>query len=437
MWADDAQETARRHFKSGVALFQNGDFTGALAEFEASQRDLPSASSLQNIALCLTRLHRYLPALETLDKLKSDYGSTLSPEDRKAVDGSIRELLQLVGTVTMRVSPPGAIVSINGKPLSAEAARRPIRLSSGEYTFKAEAQFHAPVERTETIAGGDDRTIELVLRPQAAEVEIFASDRDAAIAIDRQPVAFGVWTGPLMPGEHLVQVYKDGFKPFTTRVPVKAGDHIELRPLLGPPDSDAGRSASPANPNEVVAPRGWFALFTANTVVPLYHPDHFKSRDVWMGGSYGVRGGYRFWQNVAFEGLIDIGKQSVGPGEYTPPNAPVGRTTYELSTTRVGGNVRLLTGGRVARLSSVFGVGSVTHKLELGAISATGSEGYFLLEFGAQFNIGHVLLEAAALTYLEGATAIKYQGERIYTDHTIIPQVGVGFRAGYGEWGRW
>jgi hypothetical protein len=434
-FAQEPLEAARRHFRSGVALFQNGDFTAALAEFEASQRDQPSASTMQNIALCLTRLHRYLQALETLDKLKAEHGASLSTEDRVAVEASIKELSQLVGTVTLRVTPAGAQVSINGKPLPAGAASKPIRLSSGEYTFRAEAPSYAVVERTQTIAGGEDRVVELVLRALGGEVDIVASDRDAAIAVDSEAVGQGAWKGTMAPGEHLVQVYKQGYRSYSTRIPVKAGDHIELRPLLGPPELSPRVPAGPATDT----PRGWYGLFTATTLVPVVHPDGYATDGAWNGAAFGLRGGYRLWQYVAFELMLDAGKQSVGPGDYTGPGAATSRrASYDLTTARLGGNVRLLWGGRIARLSAAIGVGAVSHNLAMEERKAKGDDSYFLMELGVQFNIGKVLLEGVLMSMIEGAANVKDDaGTKMYTGHTFIPQVGGGFRVGMGQWGKW
>lgn len=441
--AQEAPELARRHFKSGVTLFQSDNFDGALAEFEASQRAVSSASTLQNIALCLTRLHRYVEAIETLDRLKSSFGISLSNEDRKAVDDSIRELVQLVGTMTIQVRPSGARVSVDGQWIATDALGRPIRLSSGEHRIHAEAPTYQPQDKVERVAGGESRSLSIELELLEAEVTVTASDREASIAIDGTFVAQGGWIGPLGPGDHLLQVYKPGYTQYATRFPVRAGDRIELRPVLAPAPasgvSGEGASLAPVLPVRAglePLPKGWYGLFSANTLVPLYHPDRFKSNDAWTGGAYGMRFGYRFWQNIAFEALFDSGKQSVGPGDYEVSGV-VQRATYDLTTTRFGGNVRLLAGGRAARLSAVFGVGSVTHKLELGATSAEGTDGYFVLEVGAQFNIGKVLLEAAVIGFMEGVTDVKALGQRMYTDHTIVPQIGAGFRAGLGEWGRW
>ncbi|HEX6275750.1 MAG TPA: hypothetical protein VFZ53_22065, partial [Polyangiaceae bacterium] len=49
---DPRTAEARAHFKSGTKLYQDGNYAGALAEFEAAYESKPGPGSLQNVALC-------------------------------------------------------------------------------------------------------------------------------------------------------------------------------------------------------------------------------------------------------------------------------------------------------------------------------------------------------------------------------------------------
>ena len=62
--ANEITEAARSHFKTGVKLYQDGDYTGALAEFQAAYDFKPGPGSLQNIALCQKALFRYAEAAD-------------------------------------------------------------------------------------------------------------------------------------------------------------------------------------------------------------------------------------------------------------------------------------------------------------------------------------------------------------------------------------
>src|SRR5450432_2289645 len=91
--AIDPTTEARRHFKIGVRLYQDTNYQGALAEFEAAYAAKPGPGSLQNVALCQKALFRYREAAATLDQLLSKHAAELSEGEQKAVRDAIAELI--------------------------------------------------------------------------------------------------------------------------------------------------------------------------------------------------------------------------------------------------------------------------------------------------------------------------------------------------------
>lgn len=449
----DAKDAARERLHIGVQAFQAGNYSAALAEFEASFRELPSAASLQNIALCQTRLFRYVEALEALDRVDREFGTSLSAEDRLAIRHTRDDLSRLVGELVLRVTPPDAEVTLNGHPVDAARLGTPMRVSSGEYRVEATEPGYSPASTVVDVAGGEHEEAQIVLRRALGELSILASDPSAAIAIDRQPLAYGAWSGSLAPGVHLVQVYKVGHLPSSTELSLHAGENIELRLPLGPIDPSAPEDTllgapelpyadkDPSARGEEPPPTGVYGLLTATSLAILRSPDGFtpSNRADTTGGFFGARVGYRFNANFAFEGLFESGGQDVDgtlrriPGD-AASTVPM---TYELTTNRYGGNVRLLAGGRTLRFSGTFGVGAVHHTLLLDGGTYKGTNSYLGLEAGPQMNFGKAIVELAIQACFEGATGARRGEGRIYSDHTILPQVGVGLRVGYGEWGRW
>src|SRR3954468_24546196 len=81
----EATAEARRHFKLGIKLYQDTNYPGALAEFEAAYTAKPGAGSLQNVALSQKALFRYREAADTLAQLLARHGSELSEGEKKAV----------------------------------------------------------------------------------------------------------------------------------------------------------------------------------------------------------------------------------------------------------------------------------------------------------------------------------------------------------------
>jgi hypothetical protein len=66
------QKEADRHFKSGVALFKEGKFTEALAEFERANEIAPHPLVLYNIAACHRELSNYAEAVKFYRRFLSE-----------------------------------------------------------------------------------------------------------------------------------------------------------------------------------------------------------------------------------------------------------------------------------------------------------------------------------------------------------------------------
>src|SRR5262249_1577746 len=145
---------ARKHFKAGIKLYRDGNYGGALAEFEEAYRLKPGAGSLQNIALSQKGLFRYAEAAATLEQLLQRHAAELSEGDRKAVDDALSELRGLVASVRLRVLPESARVLLDGRQLTPAEWAAPLVLNVGEHTFSADAPGYAPERRTLRIAGG-------------------------------------------------------------------------------------------------------------------------------------------------------------------------------------------------------------------------------------------------------------------------------------------
>lgn len=439
------REEARKHLKVGVKLYNEQNYEAALVQFEASFVQLPSASALQNIALCQTKLFRYVDAIETLEGLRTRFGGTMPAEEASQVEEALRNLSQLVGTVTLQVTPPTAKVKIGSRVLSGEELQRPLRMSSGEYAVEVVASNHLPVKTSVKIAGGETKTVTIDLEKAVGTLTVRVNDQQAAISMDRVPLAYGTWTGQVVAGEHLLQVYKPGHVTVSTQISVRTGDKMELQLSVGPPEDPEGdvspgydlvglpyrvgrKSRSPFE-----ADVGWYGLVSASNLAVLRSPDGFDPEDDAdvLGGSFGLRGGYRLGNYVALEAMFDTGSQSVS-GTFGDS-----RQTYDLLTRRYGANIRLLLGGKSVRLTGALGVGAAWHRLDLAGSSYAGTNSYLGMDLGPQFNVGQVLIDGVVQAYFEGASNTRDGEVRMYTRHTVLPQVGVGLRVGFSQWGTW
>ncbi|MEZ4372048.1 MAG: PEGA domain-containing protein [Polyangiaceae bacterium] len=451
--SDSDRESSRVHFRKGIKLFQDGNFVGALAEFQASYKLKPAGSTLQNIALCQKQLFRYSEAAETLADLLKTHGSELTEEEKTSVRQTMEELEGLVGRVSISVIPSSAKVSVDGRTLTPEQLSEPVRLNVGEHRIRVESPGYAPVDQTVRIASGDAaKPYNFELRAVKGFVEIVASDAGAAIAIDGQPMAYKSWSGPVEPGKRLVQVYKEGHKPFEKYVDIEVGRTLRIDADIGPGDSktkdvivDSTPDAPPSKPPPPEQ-RGWYGLVSLNALGLSANPSLFDTNtDNAGGGSFGIHGGYRVWSPIGIEGLIEGARHNVQTCVKDSPDCTQGDDNsreYSLNSFRVGTNLRLFSSGQKLRFSGALGFGLVRQALELkddptyGNASASGFDSYFMIELGAQYNAGHWLFGLAALGYFNGTTGINDEtinGQKVYEQNGLITG-GIGFRVGWSAW---
>lgn len=437
----DSKADSRRHFDNGVKLFEDRNYTAALAEFEAAYRQYPSASALQNIALCQKQLYRYSDARESLIRLKRDHLGELESVDRATVDDAIRELANLIGSVRISAQPSNAKITLDGHALSAEALRAPIVLDVGEHLVTAEADGFAPASRAFRVAGGHvEVPVSLRLTETTGTVVILAPDQHTAIAIDGRPVAFAQWRGRVEPGRHFVQIYREGFEPYEEEIEVEIGATVTVRGTLGDRTDPTETVAAPPGQASTAkrTPRGYYGLLGGSILVPRGQPAGFDAAsDYDLGWSLGLRAGYRINGQLGVEGHVDSGSFAV-QGHCTNLSTTAcptsGDSTYHLDTRRIGASLRLFSGGETIRLTSTFGAGLVSQDFHYANHRAAGLDEFVSIEAGLQANWRHALFELVGTAIFDGASNIHVADFRPYADGNGIHFFGLSLRVGWGEW---
>lgn len=436
---DEAQKAeSRRHFQSGISLYEDHNYTAALAEFEAAYRQFPSASALQNVALCQKQLYRYSEARESLARLLRDHWRELDTAERAAVDNAVAELGALIGSVQLTVSPADAKLVLDGRSISPEERLQPIVLDVGEHRVSAEAPGFASISRAFRIAGGHvEVPIALVLTETSGVVTVTAPDAQTAIAIDGRPVAFAEWSGRLDPGRHIVQVYREGFEPFEEEIDVEVGSKTVVKGVLGDRTESAGHDDT--NPDKTKRSQtGIYGLGAVGVFVPRGHPLGFDADSNYnLGWLLGVRAGYRLMTALGVEAQVDSAEFAVN-GHCTtlvPSACPtLTSLSYHLDARHVGAAVRLFSSSETFRLTLLAGGGAVSHDLRFGNFKAAGLDPYFSLEGGLQINWRHSLWEIVATAQFDGAASIHVGDYRPYAEANGIQMYGLGLRVGWGEW---
>jgi tetratricopeptide (TPR) repeat protein len=165
-----AKQEAARRFEHAIKLYEDGDYTLALAEFERVHELVPDYRVLYNIGQVSMQLGRYARALRTLREYVSRGGAELPAERRSAVQADLASLEARTATIKLNVQPEGTEVSIDGTVVGKSPLVEPLVVDVGERRVQARASGYVTTSQTLTLAGGDWRQITLTLEPEPVAV---------------------------------------------------------------------------------------------------------------------------------------------------------------------------------------------------------------------------------------------------------------------------
>jgi hypothetical protein len=151
----NVEEDAAVRFKQGLKLFDDGDYTLALVEFERAYQLAPNYRALYNIALVNAQLGRYAAAKRALEQYLRDGGAAVAPERQAQVRSRLAELKLRTATLDVSTNVPGAEILLDGKPLEVSPLHGPVLIDAGEHTLRTSAEGYEPLLRTLTLAGAD------------------------------------------------------------------------------------------------------------------------------------------------------------------------------------------------------------------------------------------------------------------------------------------
>jgi hypothetical protein len=440
---------ARRHFKAGTKLYRDGNYAGALAEFEEAYRLKPGAGSLQNVALSQKGLFRYAEAAATLEQLLSRHAAELTEGERQALESAVTELKGLVASVVLRITPDTARVMLDGRQLAPSDWAAPLVLNVGEHTLSVEAPGFAPERRVLRIAGGQrDLPVSIELRCTGGFVDITSNDPTANIAIDGVPKARRAYRGPVEPDtDHLLQVYREGVETFEQTFHVGVCKTLSIKAQL-----EGLESAPPVDASDAEAPlpgappkrgqRGFFGLLSLDLLGLSKQPLAPNVTNPSSGGGLGVlglRAGYRISAPVALDLRLDVGALDAKGATEKATNK---QRDYSLTSIHFGPDLKLMTTGDKLRFVATVGAGIVHHRLAISREvpdEVRGIDPYFSLELALGFNYRQFLGEIGVVTLIDGSSSLQKgfsEANRDLTKDlgTTLPMFGLGLRGGFSQW---
>lgn len=193
--------SADQHFKHGVQLFKEADYTAALVEFERAYEIDPKYQVLYNIAESHYQLLDYANALRTFRRYLEEGGAKIPFKRRKDVEAEIVTLSKRVATLTVTTNEPGATIAIDDVYVGTTPLE-PLMVSSGRRKVTAKLPGRPSVTERVDLAGGDEKSLALEIEPlpPPAPVEKPPSAAPPAPPSVVPPVVAWSATGALLTG---------------------------------------------------------------------------------------------------------------------------------------------------------------------------------------------------------------------------------------------
>jgi hypothetical protein len=135
--SEDAKTAAHAHFDRGLAASNDQRFGDAAVEFEKAYELFPDFHVLYNIGKVRVALGRSAEAVEAFEAYLAKGGGEVVGERQQEVRDAIATQMSHVATLTIRTSPNGAEIRVDGRLLGLSPFPAPLRLTEGKHTVEA------------------------------------------------------------------------------------------------------------------------------------------------------------------------------------------------------------------------------------------------------------------------------------------------------------
>jgi len=278
-----ARQEAAERFDRGLKLFNQGENAGALVEFKRAYELTSDPLLLFNIGLVYAEQKRPVDAVDALDRLLGS-PARLTADQRAKAERVRAEQAASIAFIEVATSTP-SVIDVDG----VEVARTPLvgrlRIASGTHQIGAVAPGYAPSHRSIDIAGGETQKVSFELVPGDAalgHLGIRTSLPGADVFVDGKPVPGKTplpSTLAVAPGEHQIELRRDGYRPASQAVRIDVGSvaEIKLEPELDQPAAEriGGKlQVTPSEADAVVSVDGQPAVGTGDPLRLPAGPHH-------------------------------------------------------------------------------------------------------------------------------------------------------------------
>jgi hypothetical protein len=162
----DAASEARTRYERAVKLYEDGVYDAALAEFTRAYELNPSYKVLYNVAQVRVALQDYAGAVETFQSYLREGGGKVPEARSDQVRKELARLEPRVARVSVETDVPGAEVLVDDVVVGSAPLAAAVLVNSGTRRIVVRHPDHAPQTQRVTLAGGEQRTLTLLLQPR-------------------------------------------------------------------------------------------------------------------------------------------------------------------------------------------------------------------------------------------------------------------------------
>jgi hypothetical protein len=159
----ETKKKAMEHFETGLRLYEDGDFSLALIEFERAHSYISDYRVLYNIGQVSIQLGRYARASLALEQYLKEGGADLSPARISSVKEDLKMLDGRTARLQVSSNVEGAEVLLDDALLAKTPTNGPILVDAGEHRLTLQKTGY--VSRTErlVLAGRDENRLHIDL----------------------------------------------------------------------------------------------------------------------------------------------------------------------------------------------------------------------------------------------------------------------------------
>ncbi len=176
--ADDPRLASREEFRRGVVLVRSGNLNEARAAFERAYAIYPHPSILLNLGIVRLRTGEYIRAEEDLSHFLVNDGGATDQEIASARE-ALSEARDHLGTIRLRVTPEGAHVTLDGRPIAlVQGDATDIRTTLGLHDVKIVADDYDPADEHVMVTRDHLAERTVLLTPHAGERAVVVAPHD-------------------------------------------------------------------------------------------------------------------------------------------------------------------------------------------------------------------------------------------------------------------